>query len=389
VEARWSPAADALACLSVRSGFDALLRALAFPPGSEILVSALTIRDMPRIIEAHGLVPVPVDLDMATLALAPGALERAAGPRTRAILVAHLFGSRMPLEGVLAFAGPRGLVVLEDCAQADAGGGYRGHPGSDVAMFSFGPIKLNTALGGGILRVRDRALLERLRLLQAGYPVQGRWQFLRRLGKFGALKVLTIPAALGLFAAACRALGRTHDEVAGAAVRGFPGPGLLAKIRRQPSYPLLALLARRLRNVDPGSVERRAARARAAGALLPGIERPGARAPVHGHWVFPIQSAAPDALMRRLWARGFDATRGASSLDVVGPPADRPELAAAQAGRVMRQVLYLPVYPGVSDADLTRLARAVLEFEAGRGGAGGRRRLAPRGAAGGAGQDGG
>ena len=49
----WSPRSDALACLSVRSGFDLWLASLALPEGSEVLVSAITIPDMVRIVEAH------------------------------------------------------------------------------------------------------------------------------------------------------------------------------------------------------------------------------------------------------------------------------------------------------------------------------------------------
>ena len=68
LEDLWS-AGDALACLSVRSGFDLWLEALQLPPGSEVLVSAITIRDMVRIIEAHNLVPVPVDLNPEDLSV--------------------------------------------------------------------------------------------------------------------------------------------------------------------------------------------------------------------------------------------------------------------------------------------------------------------------------
>src|SRR3972149_295341 len=60
----WIPDDEALVCLSVRSGFDLLLTALGLPPGSEIVVSAVTIPDMVRIIEHHGCVAVPVDVDL-------------------------------------------------------------------------------------------------------------------------------------------------------------------------------------------------------------------------------------------------------------------------------------------------------------------------------------
>src|SRR5688572_7264476 len=63
-ERAWSSADDAIACLSVRSGFDLLLSALALPPGREVVLSALTIPDMPRIVARHGLIPVPADLDL-------------------------------------------------------------------------------------------------------------------------------------------------------------------------------------------------------------------------------------------------------------------------------------------------------------------------------------
>lgn len=116
VEAIWSTTGEALACLSVRSGFDALLAALAYPPGSEVLMSALTIRDMVRIVEHHGLVPIPIDLDVETLSIRPEGLERAVGPRTKAMVVAHVFGSRMPLDDVIACARRHGLLVIEDCA---------------------------------------------------------------------------------------------------------------------------------------------------------------------------------------------------------------------------------------------------------------------------------
>jgi len=64
----WSPSGQGLACRSVRSGFHLLLDALGLNAGDEVLVSAVTHPDMVRILEAHGLVPVPVDLDIATLA---------------------------------------------------------------------------------------------------------------------------------------------------------------------------------------------------------------------------------------------------------------------------------------------------------------------------------
>src|SRR5262245_48175645 len=84
IERVFSAAEEAFVALSARSGFDLYLAALALPPGSEVLVSGLTIPHMAALLEQHGLCAVPFALDPATLAPAAGELERRATPRTRA-----------------------------------------------------------------------------------------------------------------------------------------------------------------------------------------------------------------------------------------------------------------------------------------------------------------
>src|SRR5215470_18059623 len=81
-----------LVTFAVRAGFDLFLKAQAWPPGSEILMSALTIREMADIARKHGLVPVPLDLNLDKLAPVVSTMEATITPRTRAIVIAHLFG---------------------------------------------------------------------------------------------------------------------------------------------------------------------------------------------------------------------------------------------------------------------------------------------------------
>lgn len=361
IEALWSSQGDALVCLSVRSGLDLLLTALDYPKGSEVLVTAVTIRDMIRVLEHHGLVPVPVDLDMRTLTVKRESLERAVGPRTRAILAAHLFGARMPLDETAAFAREHGLLLVEDCAQSFTGLEYRGHAESDVSLFSFGPIKTSTALGGAIARVRDRGLLARMEEAQRAHPVQGRGRFLKRVARFAAVHVALRRVPFTLIYLACRATGRDHDHVISHSVRGFSGPDFIANIRHRPGYPLLALLWRRLVRLDGRRVAARVAAAQELMALAPGLERPGRAAADHSYWTFPMLCDTPDDLVRHLWARGFDATRGTWSLYAVPSPpgTDRP---AVEVEETMRRVVYLPVYPEVSRTDRERLAEAVLAY---------------------------
>ena len=257
LEDLWSGASDGFACLSVRTGFDLWLEALQLPPGSEVLVSAITIRDMVGIIEAHGLVPVPVDLEPDDLSIDAESLQRAITPRTRAILVAHLFGTRLPLEPILDVARQHGLFVAEDCAQAFAGRHYTGHPQADVSMFSFGSIKTATALGGAMLCVRDAEVLARMRQLQAAYPVQLRGSFAKRILKYSVMKLMSYGIPFGALVGSMRLMRRDPDRFVTGLTRGFPGSQLLLLIRRQPSAPLLTLMHRRIAFFNRRTLARR------------------------------------------------------------------------------------------------------------------------------------
>ncbi|HUY34117.1 MAG TPA: DegT/DnrJ/EryC1/StrS family aminotransferase, partial [Pirellulales bacterium] len=311
IETLWSAAGDTLAALSVRTAFDLLLTALDLPRGGEVLVSAVTIRDMTRIIEEHGLLPVAIDLDPATMAPDLERLHQAVTPATRAILVAHLFGGRIDLGPIARFAAEHGLALIEDCAQAYAGSEFTGHPAALASMFSFGPIKTATALGGALVRVRDPAVWARMRRLQAEYPRQGRWAFLRRLCKYAALKAMSTRPVYGALLRLCRALGVDHDRLVNGAVRGFAGEGFFARIRRQPSAALLALMERRVPRFDRRRLVARAAAGEALLERLGDVEAcPGAANTPHSHWVFPFWVDDPPGAIAALARAGFDATQG-------------------------------------------------------------------------------
>jgi dTDP-4-amino-4,6-dideoxygalactose transaminase len=359
VERQWSAEDDALACLSVRSGFDLLIEALDLPAGSEVLISAITIPDMVRILERHGLVPVPVDLRQSDLAPQSDVLRNAVTPRTRAIIVTHLFGGRVSMEPIFRLAGRYDLAVIEDCAQAYVGPDYRGDPRSLAAMFSFGTIKTATALGGALLRVSDAAILGEMRSRQAGYPRQTRGKFLRRLLKYAVLKALTPRAIFAALVGTCRRLGIDHNRAITNTARGFARADLFEQIRRRPSVPLLALLGRRLRRFDPSRLKHRADQGERLAQLIgPRASRPGAKMDRHTHWVFPILTEEPGTSVVVLAAAGFDATR-AERLCVVDPPEDRPELDPATARMILAHSVFLPCTSTMPSGTLTRLADVV------------------------------
>ena len=361
IEESWSSLADTVVCLSVRSGFDLLLESLRLPPGSEVLVSAMNIRSMFDVIRKHQLVAVPIDLDMATLSMKPDELERAVTAKTKVVLAAQLFGSRRPLDDVVEFARRNGLFVIEDCAQAFTGDGYLGHPGSDVVMVSFGPIKTCSTIMGGILRITDGALCAKVKRLQASLPVHSRWDFLKWLANFALLKIAGTRFIYSLIIG--HVLQRNDQSKINDAVRIFGGADEFVQFRKQPSYPMLALLKSRLARFEPARIERRRAAAEMVIERLPFVRRPGERIAYHTHWIFPVEVTSPVEMMEHLRARGFDSTVGYSSFIIPDPPEEHSEFRATEARRMMENVLYLPVHAGVSEAELVRLADLVTEFE--------------------------
>lgn len=353
---------DGLVCLSVRTGWDLYLWASGWREGDEILVSAITHPDMVRIARGHGLRVVPVDVDPETLGPRVEELRAAFTEKTRAVVVAHLFGGRVDLKPVARFARERRLLLIEDCAQAFAGTRCLGHLEADVSMYSFGTLKTATALGGAILRVKNIRLLHRMRRIEARYPAKRRVGYAARL--LSALLVLCVsePRVYGRMLTACSGLGFSVDELLRRTTRSFPTRGtedrFFRDVRHASPAPLLAMLARRLERFDPDALaERAAAGGRLAGALTSRVEQPGARSAGRTHWLFPVVVPEAEGLVRNLRRRGFDASRATSSIAALrlSDEASGP----TEAVRIMEGTVFLPAYPAVPEGERARLASAV------------------------------
>lgn len=359
----WAEDGEAFVCLSVRSGFDLLLQSLQLPQGSEVLLSALTVPDMKRIVEHHDLVAVPVDLVENGFSPCLQSLRQRITPATRVLVVAHLFGFRVPMEPILEIARQHNLLVVEDCAQDYRGTQYLGHPDADVAMFSFGPIKTATALGGALLRVRDSDLRQRMCDTQSHYPVQSRRAHCVRLLKYSVLKALSARLPFGVAARCCGAAGCDPDALIGRLARNFPSKDFFCRIRRQPSTPLLKLLLRRWRHYDPDRLRLRTEKGYSFARQLGDVsaeDDPACGA--NTSWVFPVLVPDPSSAVKRLRQLGFDATNQ-SRLEVVSAPEDRAELEPRNAKEVVLKTVFLPWYPELTD-DAARVIPTVLNGEA-------------------------
>lgn len=351
-----------ISCLSVRSGWDLLLDALDLPKGSEVLMSAMTIPDMAAIVEAHGLVPVPLELDLATAAPALETLRQAFTPKSQIVLIAHLFGSRINLNPHIEMARERGLMFVEDCAQAYVGPQFAGHSLADVSLFSFGNIKTNTALGGGVLHLRDADLYRKMTDRQAQYPVQSRSGYARRILKDSSLKLLSLYPMFSMFTRTCRLMGIDPGTMLNRSVRGFTGTWGVEQFRIQPSVPLLALMARRLQRPDLEHIERqREWGERLDEQIQSATTCPGRDATNHHYWVFPILADSPHDLIAFLYEQGFDATQG-ESMKIVKRPEDSPAQQPVTAQEVLNRMVYVPMYPELTEKAVDRLAEVLLQY---------------------------
>ena len=142
-----------------------LLRRL---PRHEIIVPSLTYIATANAVRYCGATPVLVDSEPRTWNICPEAIERAVTPRTRGIIVVHLYGHPVDFDAIQAIALRHRLFIIEDAAEAH-GALYKGRPiGSlgDLATFSFYGNKILTTGEGGMVLTSDAGLAEKVRLLR-------------------------------------------------------------------------------------------------------------------------------------------------------------------------------------------------------------------------------
>jgi dTDP-4-amino-4,6-dideoxygalactose transaminase len=154
------------------SGTDALILSLlaaGIGQGDEVITTTFSFIATAGSIAYVGAKPVFVDIDPATYNLNPALLEAAITLRTRAIMPVHLFGLPADMDPILAIARTHKLVIIEDAAQA-IGSRYAGRftgTFGDYGCFSFFPSKnLGGAGDGGMITTNDPAIAERLQMLR-------------------------------------------------------------------------------------------------------------------------------------------------------------------------------------------------------------------------------
>lgn len=206
---------------------DAAVVALGLGEGDEVILPSFTIISCAAAIVRAGAIPVVVDCEPDTWNMDVSQVEARITPRTKAIMVVHIFGLPVDMAPLLALAEKHNLRIIEDAAEAH-GQTYRGRPcGSfgDISTFSFYPNKHVTTGEGGMLLADDPDLAERCRSLR-NLCFKPEQRFIHdELG--WNFRMTNMQAALGVaqlerldeFVARKRAMGARYQEL----LRGVPG----------------------------------------------------------------------------------------------------------------------------------------------------------------------
>lgn len=314
------------------SGTDALLlalRACGVGPGDGVITVSHTAVATVAAIEMAGATPILVDIDPATFTLDAGKLADLLDhyptdfPPARAIVPVHLYGHPADLPAIMEIARRHGLLVIEDCAQSHGAGWEDRTTGAwgDMAAFSFYPTKNLGALGdGGIVVTAHEDLTERA----------------RRLRQYGWRQ-------------------RYISEIAG--------------INSRLDEMQAAILRVKLRSLDAENSRRRQIAAiYDEGLVGAGVELPAVRAEVsHVYHQYVVRTPRRDELQQFLRSAGIG-TLVHYPQPVHCQPAYRNRLPIhgdlSQSERAAAEVLSLPIYPEMSDADAAAVIDAIHRWEA-------------------------
>lgn len=308
--------------IGVANGTDAValsIRALGIGAGDEVITTAHTAVATVAAIELAGATPVFADIEPDYYTLDPAAVARMIGPRTKAIVVVHLYGQSAAIPELVELARRHGLRLIEDCAQCH-GARYDGRRlGSfgDVACFSSYPTKNLGAIGdGGVIATSDAELAQRCRLLREyGWAERYVSHIAGQNSRLDELQAAILRVklrSLDVDNARRAAIAEAYD-------RGLEGSGLGLPRRRDRASHVYHLYV---------------VRSPARDAVLDSLRTAGVGALIH----YPVPVHRQKAYAGRL--------RGGESL---------PETERAAA-----EVLSLPMYPELSREDVERVVSAVL-----------------------------
>lgn len=162
------PSEHVVSVNSATSGLTAAAGAIGIGFGDEMILPCTTMTACPMAAMTYGAIPIFADVDPETMGISPASIREKISPRTKAIMVVHLFGIPCDMDEIMEIAREHDLKVIEDCAQA-WGAKYKGKPVGtfgDVGVFSLNVNKTIQSGEGGLCVTADADLAYRMKLIR-------------------------------------------------------------------------------------------------------------------------------------------------------------------------------------------------------------------------------
>ena len=202
---------------------------------------------------------------------------------------------------------------------------YTGHPRSHLTLFSFGVLKFCTALGGGMAKIADPDLYQKMLQLSQQDPIQETEHYALNAKKyFYIFWLLNVPYVTKPVMCLLRLLKLNHMEMVVNRLRAFstvPKPEeLFLSLRRQPCRPLLAFLLHRFQTYDYAHLRtQKEVGLHITQQLIktPNLKFIGTNCPIKNFWLFPVLVPKPDLFVKILSKHHIDAYRGTTQLNVI------------------------------------------------------------------------
>jgi dTDP-4-amino-4,6-dideoxygalactose transaminase len=158
-----------VACSSGSAALSIALQALDVGPGDDVILTGLTWVACPSAVVRLGARPILVDIDSESLCASASTIERAITPKTRAILMIHMYSSICDATSYLDVARRHGIALIEDASQAHGASWHSRPVGSfgEISIFSTQQSKLLTSGEGGLCLTDDPVVYSRLQQLRA------------------------------------------------------------------------------------------------------------------------------------------------------------------------------------------------------------------------------
>jgi len=168
----------AIAVNSGTSGLHLCIRALGIKDGDEVITTPFSFISSANCIVFEGAKPVFVDIDEKTLNIDPDKIEEAITPKTKAILLVHVFGQPCDMDSIMEIAEKHNLPVIEDACEA-IGAEYKGKKVGNfgkLSVFAFYPNKQITTGEGGMVVTDDEQLAKKIKCLRnQGRSTSTKW----------------------------------------------------------------------------------------------------------------------------------------------------------------------------------------------------------------------